>query len=108
MKLFYSLVILIIFQNCSFDNKTGIWKNENTISKKDKSTFSDFETLSVSKNLLKNLLILKKILYLVFQMKQKKIIGKIYFIIIQIILKIFIIRTQKKLFLKVRKLQNTM
>jgi outer membrane protein assembly factor BamB len=60
MKLFYSLVILIIFQNCSFDNKTGIWKNENTISKKDKSTFSDFETLSVSKKPFKKSINIKK------------------------------------------------
>ena len=60
MKLFYSLVILIIFQNCSFDNKTGICKNENTISKKDKSTFSDFETLSVSKKPFKKSINIKK------------------------------------------------
>ena len=60
MKLFYSLIILIIFQNCSFDNKTGIWKNENTISKKDKSTFSDFETLSVSKKPFKKSINIKK------------------------------------------------
>ena len=60
MKLFYSLIILIIFQNCSFDNKTGIWKNENNISKKEKSTFSDFETLSVSKKPFKKSINIKK------------------------------------------------
>ena len=32
MKFFYALIILILFQNCSFDNKTGIWKNDNIIS----------------------------------------------------------------------------
>ena len=33
-KIFFFLTILIIFNNCSFDNKTGIWKEENKISKK--------------------------------------------------------------------------
>ena len=46
MRFFKVLIILVIFQNCSFDNKTGIWKNENTISKKDKNLFEDFKTLS--------------------------------------------------------------
>tara|TARA_B100001093_G_scaffold373170_1_gene358171 strand:- start:867 stop:2192 length:1326 start_codon:yes stop_codon:yes gene_type:complete len=48
MKLFYALIILIIFNNCSFDNKTGIWKNENIISKKTNDVFSEFEELSSS------------------------------------------------------------
>ncbi len=48
MKLFYALIILIIFNNCSFDNKTGIWKNENTISKETNDTFSEFEDLTSS------------------------------------------------------------
>ena len=43
MKLFYVLVILIIFQSCSFDNKTGIWKNENSISNKDNDLFNEFK-----------------------------------------------------------------
>jgi hypothetical protein len=47
MKLFYSLIILIILQNCSFDNKSGIWNNKNVISKKDDSLFKDFKKLSV-------------------------------------------------------------
>ena len=46
MKYFYILIVMIIFHSCSFDNKTGIWKNENTISKKDKNLFEDFKTLS--------------------------------------------------------------
>ena len=50
MKLFYALVILIIFTNCSFDNKTGIWKNENIISKETNDIFSEFEELSTLNN----------------------------------------------------------
>ena len=33
MKLIYSVVILLFLNNCSFDNKTGIW-NEQKIKKK--------------------------------------------------------------------------
>ena len=48
MKLFYTLLILFFLQNCSFDNKSGIWKNENVVSKKDRDLFKDFETLNTS------------------------------------------------------------
>ena len=46
MKFFYALLILIFFQNCSFDNKTGIWKNDNIISRENDDVFKEFETLS--------------------------------------------------------------
>ena len=49
MKLFNILIILIFCQNCSFDNKTGIWKNENIVSQKDNNIFQEFETLSLTK-----------------------------------------------------------
>ena len=48
MKLFYALVILIAFQHCSFDNKSGIWKNKNTITNIKNDTFNEFELLSSS------------------------------------------------------------
>jgi len=44
MKIFYAIIILILFQSCSFDNKSGIWKNENKISDR-KDLFKDFKTL---------------------------------------------------------------
>ena len=50
MKLFYALVILTIFNNCSFDNKTGIWKNENIPSKETNDIFSEFKDLSTLNN----------------------------------------------------------
>mgnify|MGYP006157989639 CR=1 FL=1 len=50
MKLFYALLILFFFQNCSFDNKTGIWKNEKSISKIEKNVFDEFETLYSANN----------------------------------------------------------
>ena len=46
MKLFYALIILIIFQSCSFDNKSGIWKNDNILTKDENTLLGEFETLS--------------------------------------------------------------
>ena len=45
MKIFYFITVLILINNCSFDNKTGIWKNENPISKKNE-IFDDFKKIS--------------------------------------------------------------
>ena len=49
MKFFYVLVIIFFFNNCSFDNKSGIWKNENSISNdEDNNVFKDFKKISSS------------------------------------------------------------
>lgn len=60
MKLFTSLLILIFLQNCSFDNKSGIWKSEATISKKEKDLFKDFEALNVSNQEFKKIIPISK------------------------------------------------
>ena len=49
MKLFYALVISIFLNNCSFDNKSGIWKNENDAEEIDNIIFKDFKKLTSSK-----------------------------------------------------------
>ena len=50
MRVIFILVALIVLNSCSFDNKTGIWKNENDnqniIKKSD--IFSEFKTLTKS------------------------------------------------------------
>ena len=47
MKLFFIFFFFLVFTSCSFDNKTGIWKNENDINvEKDKNIFKDFEKIS--------------------------------------------------------------
>ena len=46
MKLFYVLIILILFQNCSFDNKSGIWKSEDRNNVTENDVFKEFNTLS--------------------------------------------------------------
>ena len=54
MKLLYSLIVLLFLNSCSFDNKTGIWKNNNEILvKKDSNEkiLKDFKTLSISNEL---------------------------------------------------------
>lgn len=48
MKLFYFFLIIILFNNCSFDNKTSIWKNKNDNSfKKKDNMFEEFERFSI-------------------------------------------------------------
>tara|TARA_Y200000002_G_scaffold205988_1_gene169923 strand:+ start:2080 stop:3405 length:1326 start_codon:yes stop_codon:yes gene_type:complete len=48
MKFFFVIVLLILFNNCSFDNKTGIWENENTVGKKENNLFKDFGEIVLS------------------------------------------------------------
>ncbi len=47
MKIIYILIPLLIFNNCSFDNKTGIWKTDSDI-KIQKDEFSEFQDLSIA------------------------------------------------------------
>ena len=46
MKIAFYFVILFFISNCSFDNKTGIWKSETSISKKDNNVFKEFKKIS--------------------------------------------------------------
>ena len=42
-------MILIFLSNCSFDNKSGIWKNENDLNENKKDTvFKDFKKITSS------------------------------------------------------------
>ena len=45
MKKIILLFIALILSNCSFDDKTGIWKNSNRIDIKTENRFKDFKTL---------------------------------------------------------------
>ena len=36
MKLYFILIIFFFLNNCSFDNKTGIWNNEKNVTKEKK------------------------------------------------------------------------
>ena len=50
MKLLNFFLILLLINHCSFDNKSGIWKNENSITTSD-NIFSEFKKISYSKKL---------------------------------------------------------
>jgi outer membrane protein assembly factor BamB len=60
MKFFCVIIFFVIFQHCSFDDKTGIWKNENNISKKDNDLFKEFETMSTSDKIFNQTIPIKK------------------------------------------------
>ena len=45
MKTISTILLLFLLLNCSFDSKTGIWKNVNEIETKKNTKFKDFETL---------------------------------------------------------------
>ena len=47
---------MIILSSCSFDNKTGIWKNENQIVDKKDDKFKEFETLYTKTKLFNSLI----------------------------------------------------
>ena len=48
MKIFLLYLMLIFLNNCSFDDKSGIWKNDSNIHKNKKDSFSQFKSISTS------------------------------------------------------------
>ena len=48
MKLFTIFIIFTLLNNCSFDDKSGIWKNENRSPNLSKNSNQEFKTLSLS------------------------------------------------------------
>ena len=45
MRLFLIFLIFIFLQNCSFDNRSGIWKSESGSFQKDDRIFRDFKKI---------------------------------------------------------------
>ena len=70
MKFIYIFFSFIILINCSFDNKSGIWKNENTPSVK-KNSLSDFRTLSSTKKTFNEIIQLEKNTKIIVSNKKK-------------------------------------
>ncbi len=65
MKFFLSVIFLFLL-NCSFDNKTGIWKNNNLAeSDKKNDRFADFEKLYTSEKTFDSIILPKKSLKIV-------------------------------------------
>ncbi len=60
MKFLIILIAILFLNNCSFDNKTGIWKNEKNPDVTKNDTFKEFESVVFSQDeLLKNISIKK-------------------------------------------------
>ena len=51
MKFLNILILILFLQNCSFDQKSGIWNNENSNTESKKSMFKDFQKLSSTNEL---------------------------------------------------------
>ncbi len=60
MKLFHFFLIIILLINCSFDNKTGIWKNENLKKNNENNLYKDFKKISSSNKVFNEIIFLKK------------------------------------------------
>ncbi len=48
MKFLITFILITFLYNCSFDNKTGIWKNENSVEENENEIFDGFKTLSTA------------------------------------------------------------
>lgn len=61
MKLLSIFLIVFFLSNCSFDNKSGIWRNESKYEvTENKDVFKEFQTLSASNNLFKEIVAIDK------------------------------------------------
>ena len=52
MKIIYYILVIIFFQSCSFDNKSGIWKNSPEELKKVNKNFKDFKKVILENEIL--------------------------------------------------------
>ena len=60
MKLYFILIIVFFLNNCSFDNKTGIWINENAILEEENDQFKEFKKISSSQEIFNQIIPLEK------------------------------------------------
>ncbi len=54
------ILFIILFYGCSFDNKSGIWKNENLITEDASDSFREFKKLAVTSNSFNQIINIKK------------------------------------------------
>ena len=73
MKKYFFILSFILIYQCSFDDKSGIWKNNN-YSYEEKSIFSEFKTLSSSEDVFSKIITLDK-KYLIEKPKKVKNIS---------------------------------
>ena len=54
------ILFIILIYGCSFDNKSGIWKNENLITEDTNDSFREFKKLTISSNPFNKIINIKK------------------------------------------------
>ncbi|WP_075534123.1 PQQ-binding-like beta-propeller repeat protein [Candidatus Pelagibacter communis] len=54
------ILFIILIYSCSFDNKSGIWKNENLITEDTNDSFREFKKLTISSNPFNKIINIKK------------------------------------------------
>ncbi len=59
MKFILIFSLIFLLQNCSFDNKSGIWENEKTSTKKN-NVFKDFKPINISNKSFQKIIPIKK------------------------------------------------
>ena len=59
MQIFFILIIFLAFYSCSFDNKTGIWKNSNQIVKKKRDELENFKKINTEDKLFDKIILPK-------------------------------------------------
>lgn len=81
MKFFYFFLILILFQNCSFDDKSGIWKNSSKITSNKEKSYKNFKKIVYENENFFNQtkLIDKKFTFILTTPKSPKIWNNFYY-----------------------------
>ena len=60
MRILLIFLIFIVTQGCSFDKKSGIWKNETNITNKEKDDFQQFKNITTTNTSFKKEIKIKK------------------------------------------------
>ena len=60
MNFLFFIILIALLNSCSFDNKTGIWENENKPLPSKNKIYKDFKTISTSQNFFNETIVLKK------------------------------------------------
>ena len=55
-KIIYTIFVLFL-TNCSFDNKTGIWKNNDNVDLEPENKYKDFKALNTDQNYFKSIIL---------------------------------------------------
>ena len=85
MRILSILIFVLSLSNCSFDDKTGIWKNSNEISKKNKNELSDFKKIYTEQKLFSEIIYPKKNTQVSLDNIKENINGMMNFIKVPII-----------------------